>query len=470
MASVETLAIAKALDSHSVLRPSNSCGTNVNKLDEWDFGRCVFPSLPHLLRAAEQVIISKHSSIDAKSLRLAKRGLSSHVLSTCPCGPWMIGHLVKSLQGAGYVSQCVSPTICSCIDVEVATSKRSKQVVAMESKTFRTPAVQSVLRISRQPSRECLTRGSSSSLSDSPSQSLVPVETNAGHTLDHNEVVPHVGFRKLKRDDALQMALWAFDNQDRQQLETLVSALVSERDQTHKSRDYFRRRLQTIRKEVEDMKTNEKQLKFGIVQYSKRRKLGAKRFRLTVHGGYKLALSRNLGHGGGEATLQTLDSESSRQTCSAWEHLFSSSILASHADFHAGACREIDQLVADMEDLLPKCWEFQGFSGDATNSNLVQNSKVHTCVVRSAYVLPTQQGPEGDWDQFKVLTKQCLTDIQLLPETVTSNVINKMYQKQLRSRLDVTVTKKEDVGWLSLVKLNVLFFPDYQEIIYIWFG
>lgn len=46
-------------------------------------------------------------------------------------------------------------------------------------------------------------------------------------------MVPHVGFRKLKRDDALQMTLWAFDNQDRQQLETLVSALVSERDQTH---------------------------------------------------------------------------------------------------------------------------------------------------------------------------------------------------------------------------------------------
>ena len=95
--------------------------------------------------------------------------------------------------------------------------------------------------------------------------------------------------------------------------------------------------------------------------------------------------------------------------------------------------RKPTKLFSDLQDeQMPLCFEFQGFSGDATNSNIVQSSKVHTCVVRSAYLVPhVREGQEG----WAILQRQSLADVQLLPDSVTGAVIYQMYQKQLRSRV-----------------------------------
>lgn len=420
--SEEVATLTRALLSNAVVRAH--CSLSARGLhNELSRCRCEFPSRQHLLSAAHQVVLCRNSSLDQEAFKAIKRGLSAKLAAMDMPGVWTIGHLVQLLQLTGFVSDQVTQERWGYIDARVAAALRSKEVAQQSNPN----AVSSLAVFGHGRRAAASSTLTMTELSESPGSAMVPFDADTSAQLDQSGHLQDLS--NLKGEEALQVFHAAFDCQDKGQLQLLVQALVAERDQSRKSREYFRKKASNLSQELSKSKHEAEQLRHGIVHYSKRRKIEAKRYRLTVHGGYKLALSRNLGHGGTVAALQTLDAESSWQTCAFWEHMFSASILASHADFHAQA----NEAISDLQDeQMPLRFEFQGFSGDATNSNIVQSSKVHTCVVRSAYLVPhVREGQEG----WAILQRQSLADVQLLPDSVTGAVIYQMYQKQLRSRV-----------------------------------
>lgn len=410
------------MDSGEVATLARTLHSHARALDEpLPSGyRCVFPFLQDVLGAAQQVVLSRNGSLEEQDLRAIKKRFTNQASSEFPFGPWTLEHVVRLLQGAGFITHPLTKDLCTFIDSQVSLKFHEKQVATQAQSVRRTSGV------SRLAGSSC---GEDSLSRSSSSSALVAIDSqNASDCPDH------VPFRNLRSEDALSLAQTAFEQSDPQQLLCLVKALITERDSNYKSREYFRRRLSILRKEFAELKSDNSQLQSGIVHYSKRRTLNAKRFRLTVHGGYKLAMSRNHGHSGSIATLETLNADLSRQTCCAWEHLFSHSIIASHFAFHTSSNEAIEVLDSG---LVP--FEFHGFSGDATNSNLVQSSKVHTCTIRSSYVIPEgPEAPEGEPQTYKVLMRKCLGDLQLLPESVTASVIIDVYRKQLKSALPPT--------------------------------
>eukprot|EP00438_Fugacium_kawagutii_P005301 Skav231731 [mRNA] locus=scaffold638:10945:15691:+ [translate_table: standard] len=435
MESEEAALLAKALHAHA---SASDCVLPSGY-------RCVFQFLQDLLNAASQVVLSKGAGLDDAQIRAIKKRFSIRVSGEFPQGPWTLDHLVNLLRDAGFITSAATKEVHVFIDSQVCAEIRSKQL-SQKSLTWTSG-------ISKRPSFDATSwaafstsSSASASASDTTDSSVAIVPA----TVCQKQEAQLVQLSNLRKDDALQIANLALEQQDAHQLLALVNRLVTERDLTSKSRDYFRSRVAALRGQMADMKRAQNELKSGIVQFSKRRKLSSKRHRLTVHGGYKLALSRNLGHSGALAALQTLEADLSRQTCCSWEHMLSHSILASHHRFHHFANRA---LAGAPEAKHPDVFELHAFGGDATNSNLVQSSKVHTCVIRSAYIVPVSVDSDpgddgaGQQEQYKILTRKCLADLQLLPESVTAAVIKEVYRKQFGSvGLNKAWMEKADAG------------------------
>lgn len=162
-----------------------------------------------------------------------------------------------------------------------------------------------------------------------------------------------------------------------------------------------------------------------------------------------MALSRNLGHAGSTAALQTLQSDASRHVCTRWEHLLASSFLASHSTWHQNAALAIEKSIVAIEppdntdtDNGIIALELHSISGDASNASVVQSKKTHACRVHSVYTVFSnpkgsveeggQDGLEGGrvWMRWSRIQ---FADVQLLPEMVNAAVINNMYVKQMQS-------------------------------------
>lgn len=198
---------------------------------------------------------------------------------------------------------------------------------------------------------------------------------------------------------------------------------------TSRQKLYHMKRAADLRAQLVVTQLEKRQLEFGIVKFNKRRKEDAKKFVCTLPGGYRLALSRNLGHAGSLAALQSAECDSTRHVCVRWEMLLSNSFQAGHAAWHGNAALSIDQAVEassqnhhqdDHDGVV--ALELHGVSGDASNASVLQSKKTHVCRVHSVYAVHTSTDQtQADGTQSMHWLKWCrvqFSDVQLLPESL----------------------------------------------------
>jgi hypothetical protein len=99
---------------------------------------------------------------------------------------------------------------------------------------------------------------------------------------------------------------------------------------------------------------------------------------------------------------------------------------------------------------------FHSFSGDATNSGIFQNSKLHNCIVPSAYCFEVRRGCEESLNTLRfALSREYLSDLQLC-EDGTGEGAYAMLVKQLRALgvpLWNEVFASGETGWGVLLRV-----------------
>ena len=139
----------------------------------------------------------------------------------------------------------------------------------------------------------------------------------------------------------------------------------------NESKNYWQTEALTLR---EKMKKTEKAIALGP-------KRGAGRY-FSMEGGFFTAVQKNGASGAGaQAVADILNLEASRKTIVWWENKAGTALIAATRSFHQSCietCR--DALSAGL-------WTFftLAFSGDATNSDIFQNSKVQSMFLAATY-------------------------------------------------------------------------------------
>jgi hypothetical protein len=91
-------------------------------------------------------------------------------------------------------------------------------------------------------------------------------------------------------------------------------------------------------------------------------------------------------------------------------------------------------------------FSFHSFSGDATNSGVFQNSKLHNSIVQSAYCLEVRRGCEDSLATLRfLLSREYLSDLQVC-EDGTGEGAYAMLSKQLRA-LGVPLWNEVGIKW-----------------------
>ena len=118
---------------------------------------------------------------------------------------------------------------------------------------------------------------------------------------------------------------------------------------------------------------------------------------VSLAGGYRCALLRNIGHAGADAVVAALDASIARQTVCRWEQLLGAFYNDQYTRLHAARSAEVRE-----PSRAGKTWEVHALRGDATNWNILQGSKAHVCEVTSLFhhALDTDDfGADGDHDR-----------------------------------------------------------------------
>jgi hypothetical protein len=169
----------------------------------------------------------------------------------------------------------------------------------------------------------------------------------------------------------------------------------------------------------ESLNTHKRHLheQVSYVADCKRRKKNTVFSKVSVFGGYKMAVLRNIGHIGSDALLTTLGVGFVRQTINRWECLLQDSIICRSIAWYDERDRYIEHLRhvdwysvdtdRDWEELgspdFVFTWGLHAIRGDATNSAAGEH-KAHVCEIRSRYCLDVSDtpsecmtsGPDGD--------------------------------------------------------------------------
>ena len=107
--------------------------------------------------------------------------------------------------------------------------------------------------------------------------------------------------------------------------------------------------------------------------------------RVSLHGGYSMAISRNITHVGAIGLIKTLHLPVRRQTVARWERLFAINIMKQYRGFFADAMRSCCS-APDTEESAPTSWSIVNVRGDATNSNVTSHSgKAFVCMITCLY-------------------------------------------------------------------------------------
>ena len=168
-------------------------------------------------------------------------------------------------------------------------------------------------------------------------------------------------------------------------------------------RGLVRRLRAELQAQIDEMRAKTSVLKTPKRERAARR--ATERGLVSLAGGYRCALLRNIGHAGADAVVAHLDAGIARQTVCRWEQLLGASVLAHARAFnndqytrlHAARSAEVRE-----PSRARWTWEVHALRGDATNSNILQGSKAHVCEVTSLFhhALDTDDfGADGDHDR-----------------------------------------------------------------------
>lgn len=122
----------------------------------------------------------------------------------------------------------------------------------------------------------------------------------------------------------------------------------------------------------------------SLTHLGKRRKTSATRLNLTVNGGFKLALQRNVGHASADALLSHMDTSVSRYSVSRWEQLFASTIIAMARHWYASHYYYLSHC-HKLVDKPGLSYELHLVSADATNTSVSLGVKAHVCKVKTLF-------------------------------------------------------------------------------------
>ena len=454
---------------------------------------CTFPSLKILVDAAMSYVVSVCGGTDVEIMKSVKKQFQSAALAKCPDRPWTVDSLVALLACTNHILPSCASRLhqggCACIDGQVATAVRAKELsarisrfndkrqvadpdVAMPSQLkkggnsllegLNSPGSTSWHSLPEFKSSNSSAGSQGDAFSDcaslpavsdigqdeagdfetssvSSAGALVRASSCASQVLnshlqlckDGQPPVKRRGSNFIPKDVSLQILA----SKDAQKIAELVHILHSERDaacsqaalasknakNASRQKNYHVKIASELREQLVQTQAEKRQLEHGIVKFSKRRKVGAKRFECTLAGGYRLALSRNLGHAGSTAALQSLECDSTRFVTVRWELLLSNSIACAHEVWHGHAAQSIEQAVQSAgEDSGVVALELHAVSGDASNASVVQSKKTHVCRVHSVYAVHTSTERDGIKTWFKWSRVQ-YGDVQLLPEKLGRN-------------------------------------------------
>ena len=149
---------------------------------------------------------------------------------------------------------------------------------------------------------------------------------------------------------------------------------------------YWRRSAQESDNELQEFKLALKAEQLTIV--GKRRKHTALRSNLSLTGGYKLAMQRNIGHASADALLSHMDAPVTRYTVSRWEMQLASTIIAWAKTWHGAHYAWLlychDQCEAGSQSNVLS-YELHLVAADATNTAVSLGTKAHVCKVTSLF-------------------------------------------------------------------------------------
>ena len=121
---------------------------------------------------------------------------------------------------------------------------------------------------------------------------------------------------------------------------------------------------------------------------NKKRRPTSKQYKVSIWGGYMLAVRRGIAHQGGTALCMTLDVNVTRGTITRWEKLLAANMIFRSTEWYENHYRYIAALAGRLSaDTLT--WEIHMLRGDATNSAVAgHGSKAHVVQLLTKFKPP----------------------------------------------------------------------------------
>ena len=209
---------------------------------------------------------------------------------------------------------------------------------------------------------------------------------------------------------------------------------------------YWQAQVKRLREMVKQLRPDIAELKNPFHKNPKRaagQSDGKKHCRVSVQGGYTLALRRNLGHAGASLILGALDLNWTRFLINNWERTLAANLMVQSRVWHK---RHYDYLEALAFHMQGKSIDDNGcaqhfsavivsVSGDATNSSAVQSSKAHSVECKTTFLHTEIEGFDVDDDcppRPDTNTQGKLyAFLQRVPQHCGSYEARAMYRKQM---------------------------------------
>ena len=171
--------------------------------------------------------------------------------------------------------------------------------------------------------------------------------------------------------------------------------------------------------------------------------------KLSLRGGYRLALLRNSGYASTDNVIQQHEVGVKRQSLNHWEH-----VLAAHARFQShrwysehyeylASLPQVDSVASSRDEGRPFTYEIHTIRADATNSNAKLGSKAMTCEVASTFGYlvgelrqePCHLAAEEDSAALPPSVMSCiaLSDMQVVPDKCGARETHELLEKQTRA-------------------------------------
>jgi hypothetical protein len=131
-----------------------------------------------------------------------------------------------------------------------------------------------------------------------------------------------------------------------------------------------------------------------FVEPKRHRREPAQWRKLTIPGGYKLAMKRNIGHISCMALSDTLELNISRQCVAQWELALADSCIVMANQWHDAK----KSLLLSSRIDGSMSWEITTARADATNSSTLQSHKVHSCELTTLVNMNLSAVSDADLD------------------------------------------------------------------------